>query len=206
VEVNPVRVEALKALVDMAIVYNERFQDDAALTNLLLRLYESSDHSLVTCAIESTTKLLFINRLTEPRLFSNLLKFFAVPDLIPQNEENDIASAYSEQLLSVFFQTYFQTSENHEEIAINSISDLIGDAAIIVRDGDADASSINRIVNQVIIISNNAKASNNMTSTEAIIKLREILRKRLVSALLREALKLGNHYNTFISIIISISI
>lgn len=104
-----------------------------------------------------------------------------------------MTSAHTEQLLSVFFQTYYQSSDTHEEITLNCISDLISDASMIVRDGDADAISIHRIVNQVIIISsNNTREANSLAQTEAINKFREDVKIRLVASLLRESLKLGN--------------
>jgi hypothetical protein len=40
IEIAEIRVEALKALVDMATIYDIRYQNDAALTLFLIRLQE----------------------------------------------------------------------------------------------------------------------------------------------------------------------
>ena len=63
------RCQALEALVDMATVYAERFQDDPALTQFLLRLQiDGADPGLLRVGAESTAKLLFSSRLSEPKV------------------------------------------------------------------------------------------------------------------------------------------
>lgn len=152
-EENEVRCCALEALVDIATIYEERFKDDMVLTNFLVRLQECSEPALARIGAESAAKLLFSGRLSEPKLFANLVKFFFLPEIsgnpvtLGDDEENDEeggvhiapdeaffgSAARLQQILSVFFQAFFVAGNGREAIAIDSTSDLVADLALLVR-------------------------------------------------------------------------
>jgi hypothetical protein len=162
-----IRCQALEALVDMATVY-ERFKDDSALTQFLLRLQEGAEPALLRVGAESAAKLLFSGRLSEPRLFANCLKFFFLPNLAngesydgeqtgvgtdtggdANREQSDNAyfgsSARLQQILSVFFQAFFFAGDGREQIAFDCISDLVADVAMLVRDREVDANALGKV-------------------------------------------------------------
>jgi len=218
-----IRAVALQALSDMATVHTKRFSDDAVLTNLLLRLQESADTGLRLVAAESAAKLLFAGTLSEPRLFANLLKFFFLPELSAANdrdeeeeqeEENDASlgsTARLQQILSVFFNTFFVAGNGREKVAWESISDLVADIAMLVRDGDAESSAIQKIMHHLLNMCENVK---NQTAEEeeevldASETARIACRARLSAAISREVLKLGNckaASKDFIKVLVSLA-
>ena len=195
-----VRCQALQAVVDMAIVYNDRYTNDAILTHLLLRLHDCfNEPSLLRIAAESTAKLLFTGRLTDPRLFANLLKFFFVPELINSNvDEDEEESGKStglgslvrlQQILSVFFQSFFMTGEGREQLAIQSTSELVGDMALLVRDDSSvDISIMNKVINHFLIL---CDSMNNNANTVNVTNVRNSICMRVTASLGREILKLS---------------
>ncbi len=197
-----VRCQALQAVVDMAIVYNDRYTNDAILTHLLLRLHDCfNEPSLLRIAAESTAKLLFTGRLTDPRLFANLLKFFFVPELINGNvDEDDEESGKStglgslvrlQQILSVFFQSFFMTGEGREQLAIQSTSELVGDMALLVRDDSSvDISIMNKVINHFLIL---CDSMNNNANTVDVNSVRHSICMKVTASLGREILKLSGN-------------
>ena len=197
-----VRCQALQAVVDMAIVYNDRYTNDAILTHLLLRLHDcSNEPSLLRIAAESTAKLLFTGRLTDPRLFANLLKFFFVPELINGNADEDEDGDESgkstglgslvrlQQILSVFFQSFFMTGEGREQLAIQSTGELVGDMALLVRDDSSvDIGIMNMVINHFLIL---CDSMNNNANTVNVANVRNSICMRVTSTLGREILKLS---------------
>ena len=141
IEESEVRCTALEALVDMAIVYSERFNNDTALTQFLLRLQiDGAEEGLLRVGAESSAKLLFSGRLSEPKLFSNLIKFFFLPELAgsssqrpddkdrgdsPEEVAHLGSTARLQQILSVFFQAFFVAGNGREDIAFGCTSDLV---------------------------------------------------------------------------------
>ena len=141
IEESEVRCTALESLVDMAMVYSDRFKDDTALTQFLLRLQiDGAEEGLLRVGAESSAKLLFSGRLSEPKLFSNLIKFFFLPELAgsssqrPENKDHgdsaeEVAhlgsTARLQQILSVFFQAFFVAGNGREDIAFGCTSDLV---------------------------------------------------------------------------------
>lgn len=187
----------------MAIVYNDRYTNDAILTHLLLRLHDcTSEPSLLRISAESTAKLLFTGRLTDPRLFANLLKFFFVPEFLNNNnnndeeneEENEKATGLGslvrlQQILSVFFQSFFMTGEGREQLAILSTGELVGDIALLVRDDSSvDISIMNKVINHLLIL---CDSMNNNCSTVNVTNVRHSICMRVTSTLGREILKLS---------------
>ena len=88
IEEGEIRSQALEAIIDMATVYESLYKDDYSLTMLLLRLQEGAEPALLRVGAEGSAKLLFSGRLSEPKLFANLLKFFFLPKLADNGLEN----------------------------------------------------------------------------------------------------------------------
>ena len=164
IEEGEVRSQALEALIDMTAVYEQYVLHDNALTQFLLRLQEGAEPALLRVGAEGSAKLLFSGRLSEPKLFANLLKFFFIPELAAQfsTEEEDeernnnafnhtIDDAYLgsssrlQQVLSVFFQAFFVGGKARDSIAFLCVSDLVSDLSMLVRDSLLDPSEMSRV-------------------------------------------------------------
>lgn len=158
-----IRSQAIQAITDMALIYESRFKDDNALINSILRLNESSNPELLRIAAESACKLVFAGRLTHPRLFANLLKFFFLPELVRSgdDEENDStflgSSPRLEQILAVFFQTYFVVNQEAWKFAAKAIPELVTDIGMLVRDGLLEANAILKVSSCLLILSDDMK-------------------------------------------------
>lgn len=163
IEEGEVRSQALEALIDMTAVYEQYVLHDNALTQFLLRLQEGAEPALLRVGAEGSAKLLFSGRLSEPKLFANLLKFFFIPELAAQlsiEEEDEernntlnhtIDDAYLgsssrlQQVLSVFFQAFFVGGKARDSIAFLCVSDLVSDLSMLVRDSLLDPSAMSRV-------------------------------------------------------------
>ena len=158
IEESDIRNHAIEAIVDMATVYEQRYRDDPSLTMLLLRLQEQSEPALLRVGAECSAKLLFNGRLSDPKLFSNLVKFFFLPQLAGEVEEADSgecelipADAYIgslprlQQILSVFFQVFFMGGNTWDSIAFRCTSDLLSDLSMSIRDGALDPTAITMV-------------------------------------------------------------
>jgi hypothetical protein len=163
IEEGEIRSQALEALVDMATVYEQLYQNDNALTNFLIRLQDGGEPALLRVGAEGSAKLLFSGRLSEPKLFSNLLKFFFLPKLAGSSFEEDkeegdgdlVEDAFLgstsrlQQILSVFFQSFFVGGRARDTIAFLCVSDLIADLAMLVRDGELDPCDVSKVINEL---------------------------------------------------------
>jgi len=226
-----IRSQAIQALTDMSLVYETRFKNDNALTNTLLRLHESSDPELLRIAAESACKLVFSGRLDHPRLFANLLKFFFLPEIVRQGDDEDEvenwaeghstflgSSARLEQILSVFFQTYFfACNDEARKIALDAATELVADVGALVRDRAVDASSLLKVSSCLLTLSQDLEAqqqqsdSKSKKQVDAVAEddddeeenetatsgseqtgVRREFCVRLAAAVSREILKLGN--------------
>lgn len=165
IEEGEIRSQALEALVDMASVYESIYQNHSALTMFLRRLQEGAEPALLRVGAEGSAKLLFTGRLTEPKLFANLLKFFFLPELAgssgmegsdgEEGDEDGVAvedaflgsSSRLQQVLSVFFQSFFVAGESRDSIAFLCVSDLVADLAMLVRDGQVAPSAMTKVIN-----------------------------------------------------------
>jgi hypothetical protein len=234
-EEEDIRAVACKALVDMAVVHSSKHADDAALINLLLRLMEGEGSSLRVLAAESTAKLLFSGTLTESRLFACLLKFFFLPDLaVGSNEEGvgadealaqQVLSDRLQQLLAVFFQSFFMAGKGRERVAWESISDIVSDIAMLVRSGQAQSSALASIMNHLLSMCENvarlSAAKSSAEDADAMnTTVQEILddsetarvacRARLAASVSREVLKFGSSKadklaaNDFVKVLVSL--
>lgn len=159
IEEGEIRSQALEALVDMATVYEQLYQNDNALTLFLIRLQQGGEPALLRVGAEGSAKLLFSGRLSEPKLFSNLLKFFFLPKLAgssveEEKEEGDgdlVEDAFLgstsrlQQILSVFFQSFFVGGRARDTIAFLCVSDLVADLAMLVRDGELDPCDLSKV-------------------------------------------------------------
>ena len=212
------RLLAVKAIVDTATIHSTRCLDDAQLVNLLLRHMEGGDAVLRVLAAESTAKLLFAGTVTEPRLFACLLKFFFLPDILSGSaatesddpaEKAEIrqASDRLQQLLAVFFQSFFMAGKGRERIAWESISDIVSDIAMLVRSGDANSSALGSIMHHLLNMCENVaklSAAKSVPNAEETLNctIQEILddseaarvacRARLAASVSREVLKFGS--------------
>jgi hypothetical protein len=165
IEEGEIRSQALEALVDMATVYEQLYQNDNALTNFLIRLQEGGEPALLRVGAEGSAKLLFSGRLSEPKLFSNLLKFFFLPKLAGSSLEEDkeegdgglVEDAFLgstsrlQQILSVFFQSFFVGGRARDTIAFLCVSDLVADLAMLVRDGELDPCDVSKVINDLCL-------------------------------------------------------
>lgn len=148
-----VRGQALQALFDMAVVFPAKFSNDPALTHVLLRILESGNSYLVSIASEGCSKLLFTGVLAEPRLFAQLLKLFLIMEQPSEEEETDDGMIFSslgsnthmQQVLSVFFHAFFVAGNGREIIALESIADLVGDVASMIRYGDMNGTVLLKV-------------------------------------------------------------
>jgi len=210
------RLLAVKAIVDTATIHSTLCLDDAQLVNLLLRHMEGGDAALRVLAAESTAKLLFAGTVTEPRLFACLLKFFFLPDILSGSSvsaDNDDpaevkqASDRLQQLLAVFFQSFFMAGKGRERIAWESISDIVSDIAMLVRSGDASSSALGSIMRHLLNMCENVaklSAAKSVPNAEETLNctIQEILddseaarvacRARLAASVSREILKFGS--------------
>lgn len=152
--------------MDMATVYEQLYQNDNALTLFLLRLQEGGEPALLRVGAEGAAKLLFSGRLSEPKLFSNLLKFFFLPELAGsgfegEKEEGDGdvmedaflgSTSRLQQILSVFFQSFFVGGRARDSIAFLCVSDLIADLSMLVRDGELDPCDVSKVSNDRCLV------------------------------------------------------
>ena len=172
IEEGEIRSQALEALVDMAVIYEKLYQNDLSLTAFLLLLQEGSEPALLRVGAESSAKLLFSGRLSDPKLFANLLKFFFLPNLSGNGREggeeeyggrrdsnnstegegeNGMDHAYLgsqsrlQQILSLFFQSFFMGGSVRDSVAFGCTSDLISNLAMLVRDGDLEPTSMTKV-------------------------------------------------------------
>lgn len=157
IEDSDIRNEAIEAIVDMATVYETRYKDDHQITLFLLRLQEGAEPALLRIGAECSAKLLFNGRLSDPKLFSNLLKFFFLPQLAGEKAEGDedddvtVDDAYLgslprlQQILSIFFQVFFKGGPSWEAIAFQCVSDLVADLSMLIRDGALDPTAMTMV-------------------------------------------------------------
>ena len=167
IEEGEIRSQALEAIIDMATVYDTLYKDDYSLTMLLLRLQEGAEPALLRVGAEGSAKLLFSGRLSEPKLFANLLKFFFLPKLADngiENEEDDErevgteveieveaedaylgSSSRLQQILSVFFHAFFIAGNSRDSIAFGCTSDLVSDLAMLIRDENLDPNAMMKV-------------------------------------------------------------
>jgi Nuclear condensing complex subunits, C-term domain len=170
IEEGEIRSQALEALIDMTAVYDQYVLHDNPLIQFLLRLQEGAEPALLRVGAEGSAKLLFSGRLSEPKLFANLLKFFFIPELAAQlsvEEEDDErnntrtdthahahhtaddaflgSSSRLQQVLSIFFQAFFVGGKDRDSIAFLCVSDLVSDLSMLVRDSLLDPSAMSRV-------------------------------------------------------------
>ena len=170
IEEGEIRSQALEALIDMTAVYDQYVLHDNALIQFLLRLQEGAEPALLRVGSEGSAKLLFSGRLSEPKLFANLLKFFFIPELAAQlsvEEEDDVrnnahtdthaqahhtaddaflgSSSRLQQVLSIFFQAFFVGGKDRDSIAFLCVSELVSDLSMLVRDSLLDPSAMSRV-------------------------------------------------------------
>jgi len=145
----------------------------------------------------AAAKLLFQGTLSEPRLFSNLLKVFFVPEIFDyesnnadDNEESanaHIAVMRLQQLLSVFLQAYSMVLSNkYQQVILDSIEHAVADLTVLCRDEVAAVTVLPKLANHLLCMCETQKAIDNTSSSYAACCA------RLAAVMSREALKLGN--------------
>ena len=198
IEASIVRCQALKGIIDVATIYPDRFKNDSVFMNLLMQLHQCSDPTMVRVAVEGAAKLLFIGCLTEPDLFGNLVKFFFVTDLaskVGNNDEEGIQNeiylgspARLEQILCIFFQTFFAAGTGRETIILESISLVVNDIAALMRRNDANSTTILKIVTHFLSIFENMKVSSDNAEG---LDITNSICMRFTAAICLQILKLG---------------
>ena len=150
-EETEIRMYALHALTDFAMVYPILFKDNIDFSHLLVLIIDNSSNTndqfdLIQEGIMSSAKLLFANILTDIRLYSILLKIFFIPEII-FNEDENYENEYShiQQVLSLFFQACFTMESNQLIFILNSIPDFISDITMSVKQGDIDSSMVENV-------------------------------------------------------------
>lgn len=126
---------------------------------------------------ESAAKLLFSGRLTDPKLFANLLKFFFLPEMATsgyednnekydsenENETGPVEDAFFgsttrlQQILSVFFQTFFMGGIGRESLAFSCVSQLVADLAMLIRNKDIKPTALGKMANHLLALCDNIK-------------------------------------------------
>lgn len=125
----PIREIAFMAYVDMLL----KFDSLDVNSNVLFRMLESAEATLTHLAIEAVCKLFFLGRVTDPRLFAQLLKLY---QSTPSTEEG---SARAPQLLSLFLVSFIEMHEC-DDIILNSLNYAVNDIASMIRQGDTESS------------------------------------------------------------------
>ena len=152
-----IRSQALQALVDVSAVYCELYRDNQDLTGLLLRVLVADDEPmLLRQAAEGAARLLFSGSLTEPRLFAQLTKVFFQPRLVPgalegegENLQNEIflgSPARLQQILHVFFRSFFIAGNGRVEIALAATAELVADVSALIRHEDVEECALQRVL------------------------------------------------------------
>lgn len=205
IEASIVRCQALKAIIDVATIYPDKFKNDTVFMNLLLHLHQCSDPTMLRVAVEGAAKLLFIGCLTEPNLFGNLVKFFFVTDLaskIGNNDEDGIQNeiylgspARLEQILCIFFQTFFAAGTGRETIILESIPVIVNDISTLMRRNDANSATMMKIVTHFLSIFESMKLpsndNNDETTTATTSSLSLDISMRFMASISLQILKLG---------------
>jgi len=136
--------------------------------------------------------------LSEPKLFSNCLKCFFVPEILDvesgesadENEENansHIAVTRLQQLLSVFLQAYSMVSSSkYQQVVVDSIEHVVADLTVLCRDEIAAVTVLPKLVNHLMSMCENQQAMDSESSSYIACC------SRLAASIAREALKLGN--------------
>jgi hypothetical protein len=158
VEENDIRCQAVQILSDFAMIYPDKFRNDAAFGNVLCRLQSSSSDSVTTrVALETSAKLFYSRLAADAKLFSNLLKFFFLPDVFavyfPADEESQSqltdaflgSSVRLQQILSVFFQTFFSINRENARLIVQSIAELVPDLTQIIQSGDVTSVVLDKV-------------------------------------------------------------
>ena len=136
--------------------------------------------------------------MSEPKLFSNCLKCFFVPEILDvesgesadENEENTnahIAVTRLQQLLSVFLQAYSMVSSSkYQQVVVDSIEHVVADLTVLCRDEIAAVTVLPKLANHLMSMCENQQAMNSESSSYIACC------SRLAASIAREALKLGN--------------
>ena len=208
IEASIVRCQALKAIIDVATIYPDKFKNDTVFMNLLMHLHQCSDPTMLRVAVEGAAKLLFIGCLTEPNLFGNLVKFFFVSDLaskIGNNDEDGIQNeiylgspARLEQILCIFFQTFFAAGTGRETIILESVPLIVSDISTLMRRNDANSATMLKIVTHFLSIFESMKvASSNNDNNDNVENIPEtsdistFIGMRFMASISLQILKLG---------------
>ena len=151
-----VRSQALQAAVDLAAVFPDRYRDDRGLAHLLMRILEGADEPiLLRQAAEGSARLLFASVLSEPRLFAQLTKMFFQPALVQgaleaegeklQNETFLGSPARLQQMLAIFFRSYFIAGNGREQVALDATAELVADVCRMVRLEEVEGPALQKV-------------------------------------------------------------
>lgn len=136
--------------------------------------------------------------MSEPKLFSNCLKCFFVPEILDaesgesadENEESanaHIAVTRLQQLLSVFLQAYSMVSSSkYQQVVVDSIEHVVADLTVLCRDEIAAVTVLPKLANHLMSMCENQQVMNSESSSYIACC------SRLAASIAREALKLGN--------------
>lgn len=206
-EENDIRCQAIQILSDFAMIYPSKFSNDASFCNVLHRLQGNSSDSITTRVALETSAKLFFSRLTcDPKLLSNLLKFFFLPEVFAiyfaaEEEDSGIqitdaflgTSIRLQQILSVFFQTFFSFKRENANVIVQSIPELIPDLTMLIQSGDLSSVVLDKIISSVVSL--HTRASDSFEANElatVIVDECNNLNAVLSANICREILKLGN--------------
>jgi hypothetical protein len=147
-----IRCEALQSLVDISLVYSEKYKDNTDLCNVLVRLQQKGDPDLIRLASESAAKLLHSKSMSDSRLFSNLIKFFFLSELLPIDNVFSVDETIEfgspirlQQFLSLFLKSFMFSASNCKKVVLDSISQLIADMTNEMRNANLDVSAMQKV-------------------------------------------------------------
>eukprot|EP01034_Spumella_vulgaris_P025350 gene25350-31796_t len=198
-----VRIAAITCLADLACVHKDLFEDDSGLCTILLRVQESDDPDLVPIAAESAAKLLFAGVISDPSLFANLLRFFFFSELLAANEDGeaandmDTASSRLQQILSIFFQAFMVSEGRCEQVAMESVPQLVADMTNSVKFSGAKITSLHTVLKHLLTLCDNMQPVHRSSidanpANSLAADMKDLIKQRAVAAICRELLKLAN--------------
>lgn len=161
-EEESIRREALMCLTDISLTNPKQFTDDVEMRQVLLRMQDSVEPSLIFAASECAAKLLFAGEMHEPNLFANLVRFFFLSELLPQEDEEAAASGIAgacggadtsvrlQQLLSLFFPSILNPSvmvadPSLKDIVLEAMAPLVATISSEMKDSTIDPSTLNKV-------------------------------------------------------------
>lgn len=155
-----IRCQALEVLCDFVLIYQQAWKHQINLVGLLVRLQEHGDAEVARVAADVSAKLLYSGVIEDVSLLAILLKFFFLSEVLqsadddaqdrdydPRGQLFDIGDKYRlQQILSLFFQTYFSVIKSSQASLIQAIPIFVSDISMLIRDGDIPSGLLEKVI------------------------------------------------------------